>query len=120
MQQNVSSALRFNAGRSACARSLYGDAHSVLIKCYNLCNIFLDMEDAMTALKITSVGNSAGVLLPKELLAKLRVEKGDILHVIETENGIELTPYDPEFDAQMAVAEDIMREDRDILRKLAK
>jgi putative addiction module antidote len=64
--------------------------------------------------------NSAGVLLPKELLAKLRVEKGDMLHVIETENGIELTPYDPEFDAQMAVAEDIMREDRDILRKLAK
>ena len=74
----------------------------------------------MTALKITSVGNSAGVLLPKELLTKLRVDKGDVLHVIETENGIELTPYDPEFDAQMAVAEDIMREDRDILRKLAK
>ena len=74
----------------------------------------------MTALKITSVGNSAGVLLPKELLAKLRVDKGDVLHVIETENGIELTPYDPEFDMQMAVAEDIMREDRDILRKLAK
>ena len=57
----------------------------------------------MTALKITSVGNSAGVLLPKELLTKLRVDKGDVLHVIETENGIELTPYDPEFDAQMAV-----------------
>jgi putative addiction module antidote len=74
----------------------------------------------MTALKITSVGNSAGVLLPKELWAKLRVGKGDVLLVIETENGIELTPYDPEFDMQMAVAEDIMREDRDILRKLAK
>ena len=74
----------------------------------------------MTALKITSVGNSAGVLSPKELLAKLRVEKGDMLHVIETENGIELTPYAPEFDAQKAVAEDIMREDCDILRKLAK
>ena len=74
----------------------------------------------MTALKITSVGNSAGVLLPKELLAKLRVEKGDMLHVIETENGIELTPYDPEFEAQMGVAEDIMREDRELLRMLAK
>ena len=74
----------------------------------------------MTALKITSVGNSAGVLLPKELLAKLRVNKGDVVDVIETENGIELTPYDPEFDTQMAVAEDIMREDSDILRKLAK
>ena len=74
----------------------------------------------MTALKITSVGNSAGVLLPKEILTKLRVGKGDLLYVIETENGIELTPYDPAFGAQMAAAEDIMREDRDILRKLAK
>lgn len=74
----------------------------------------------MTALKITSVGNSAGILLPKELLAKLRVDKGDLLHVIETENGIELTAYDPTFDAQMALAEEIMREDRDVLRRLAK
>lgn len=65
----------------------------------------------MTVLKITSVGNSAGVLSPKELLAKLRAVKGDVLHVIETENGIEPTPYDPEFDMQMAVAEGIMRED---------
>ena len=74
----------------------------------------------MTALKITSVGNSAGILLPKELLAKLRVDRGDLLHVIETENGIELTAYDPTFDAQMALAEEIMREDRDVLRRLAK
>jgi putative addiction module antidote len=78
------------------------------------------MEDAMAALKIISIGNSAGVLLPTELLAKLRVEKDDMLHVIETENGIELTPYDSEIDAQLAIAEDIMREDRDIFRKLAK
>ena len=42
------------------------------------------------------------------------------LHVIETENGIELTPYDPAFEVQLAIAEEIMREDRDILRKLAK
>ena len=77
-------------------------------------------RNLMTALKITSVANSAGVLLPKEIWPKLRVDKGDVLNVIETENGIQLTPYDPEFDAQMAVAEYIMREDRDILRKLAK
>jgi putative addiction module antidote len=74
----------------------------------------------MIALKIMAVGNSVGVLLPRELLAKLRVEKGDLLHVIGTENGIELTPYDPVFDEQMALAEGIMREDRDVLRKLAK
>ena len=46
------------------------------------------------------------------ILTKLRVDKGGVLHVIETENGIEFTPYDPEFDAQMAIAEDIIREDR--------
>ena len=43
-----------------------------------------------------------------------------MLHVIETENGIELTTYDSEFDAQLAIAEDIMREDRGIFRKLVK
>jgi len=92
------------------------------IKCVTtyVIHFYQNWKNSMTVLKITSVGNSAGVLLPKELLTKLRVDKGDVLHVIETENGIELTPYDPEFDAQMAVAEDIMREDRDILRKLAK
>ena len=56
----------------------------------------------------------------RHLSIKLRVDKGDVLHVIETENGIELTPYNPEFDAQMAVAEDIMHENRDLLRRLAK
>ena len=53
----------------------------------------------MTALKIQSVGNSAGVILPKKFFTKLRVDEGDVLHVIETENGIELTPYDRDFDA---------------------
>ena len=74
----------------------------------------------MTTLKITSIGNAAGVLLPKEILTKLQVNKGDVLHVIETEHCIELTPYDPEFDVQMAVAEEIMHENRDLLRRLAK
>ena len=74
----------------------------------------------MTAVKITAVGNSAGVLRSKDILAKLRVDKGDLLHVVETTNGIELTPYDPDFETQMSLAEGIMREDRDILRKLAK
>ncbi|MBP6457573.1 MAG: AbrB/MazE/SpoVT family DNA-binding domain-containing protein, partial [Pseudoxanthomonas sp.] len=48
-------------------------------------------------LKITTVGNSAGVILPKELLARLRLEKGDELHALETPDGIRLTKYDPEF-----------------------
>ena len=70
-------------------------------------------------LKITTIGNSVGVVLPREILARLRVEKGDTLYAIETPNGIELTAYDEEFAEDMAVAERVMREDRDVLRKLA-
>ncbi|GAA0705851.1 AbrB/MazE/SpoVT family DNA-binding domain-containing protein [Dokdonella soli] len=70
-------------------------------------------------LKITTVGNSAGVVLPKELLAKLRVEKGDTLYVTELADGIKLASYDPEFAAQMDAAEKVMRRRRTLLRKLA-
>jgi len=70
-------------------------------------------------LKITTVGSSVGIVLPKAILERLRVEKGDTLYVHETPNGIELTPYDPEFAEDMAVAEKVMRENRDLLRKLA-
>ena len=70
-------------------------------------------------LKVTTVGSSAGVVLPKELLEKLRVGKGDTLYVLETPNGVELSPYDPEFASQMEQAEALMREDRDALRRLA-
>ena len=70
-------------------------------------------------LKLTAIGNSAGVILPKELLARLRLEKGDELFALETPGGIVLTTYDPELAAQMEVAERIMREDRLVLHKLA-
>ena len=70
-------------------------------------------------LKITAIGNSAGVILPKELLARLRVDKGDELHALETPDGIRLTTYDPVLASQMEVAEQVMREHRDLLRKLA-
>jgi putative addiction module antidote len=73
----------------------------------------------MTTLKLTTIGNSTGVVLPKEILQRLRVERGDTLYVVETPNGVELTPYNPDFAAQMEVAERVMREDRDVLRKLA-
>jgi len=72
------------------------------------------------SLKITRIGNSAGVILPKELLAQLRVGPGDMLYVSETPGGVRLTAADPDFEARMALAEQIMREDRDILRVLAK
>jgi putative addiction module antidote len=70
-------------------------------------------------LKITQIGNSVGVILPKEVLAKLRVEKGDTLTVTETPGGVAMSAYDDEFALQMELAEKIMREDRDVLRKLA-
>lgn len=60
-----------------------------------------------------------GVILPKEILERLRVTRGDSLYVIETKNGIELTSYNPEFASQVEVAERVMREDRDALKKLA-
>lgn len=69
-------------------------------------------------LKITAIGNSSGVILPREIMERLRVEKGDTVYAIETPNGIELTPFNPQFGKQMEVAERVMREDRDVLRKL--
>lgn len=74
----------------------------------------------MIPLKLTTVGNSVGVILPKEVLARLRVEKGDALYLTESPDGFRITAYDPEFEEQMKQAEAIMREDRDVLRVLAK
>ncbi|MCP3042323.1 MULTISPECIES: AbrB/MazE/SpoVT family DNA-binding domain-containing protein [Xanthomonas] len=71
-------------------------------------------------LKITAIGNSAGIILPKELLARLRLGKGDELYALETPDGIKLTAFDPTLAAQMDVAEQVMREDRQVLNKLAK
>lgn len=70
-------------------------------------------------LKITTIGNSNGVILPKELLTRLRLEKGDELFAIETPDGVRLTNYDPSLAAQMEVAEQVMRKRRNLLHKLA-
>ena len=69
--------------------------------------------------KITTVGSSVGVVLPKEILSKLRVEKGDSLYITETPDGVQLTPYDEEFDRQIEIGKKVMRNYRDALRKLA-
>ncbi|MEA3029801.1 MAG: hypothetical protein QOG13_1126 [Sphingomonadales bacterium] len=71
-------------------------------------------------LKITKIGNSVGIVLPKELLARLRVGQGDTLYASEAPDGVRLTASDPDFEEKMALAERILREDRDILRALAK
>ena len=79
------------------------------------------MELIMITLKVTTVGSSAGVVLPKEALAKLNVAKGDTLYLTDAPDGsMRITPQDPEFARQMEVAEKIMRRDRDFLAALAK
>ncbi len=74
----------------------------------------------MTALKLTQIGNSVGVILPKEVLARLKLEKGDTVFVTEVPNGLTLSLYNEEFDRQMLIARQIMKEHRDVLRELAK
>lgn len=71
------------------------------------------------SLKIMKIGNSAGVILSKDMLEKLHAKQGDTLFAVQTSKGIELSAYDPKFARQMEVAERVMREDRDVLRKLA-
>ncbi|HQW81112.1 MAG: AbrB/MazE/SpoVT family DNA-binding domain-containing protein [Rhodanobacteraceae bacterium] len=75
---------------------------------------------AIAALTIRAIGNSSGVVLPKELLELLNVKQGDKLFVMRTPEGIALKPYDEDFAEQMDLAREIMREDRNILRELAK
>jgi putative addiction module antidote len=74
----------------------------------------------MTSLKVTKVGNSLGVVLPKEVVVALRVNAGDQLFVTEVPGGFHLSSYDPEFAEQLTVAREVMRERRDALRELAK
>ncbi|TAM37938.1 MAG: AbrB/MazE/SpoVT family DNA-binding domain-containing protein [Burkholderiaceae bacterium] len=75
----------------------------------------------MSALKLTQIGNSVGVILPKEVLARLRLAKGDTVFVTEAANGgVMLTPYDPELEEQLELGREFMREFRDTFRQLAK
>lgn len=75
----------------------------------------------MIDLKVRKVGNSLGVVLPKEILGRLHLQDGDRLFLIETpEGGYRLTPYDPEFEEQMKLAEEGMARYRNTLRALAK
>ncbi len=71
-------------------------------------------------LKVIKIGNSMGVVLPKELLKKLGAEAGDYVAATPVGNGIELTPHRPDFEAQMAVARDVMERRKLALRELAK
>lgn len=78
------------------------------------------MADGIVKLKVTTVGSSAGIVLPKDVLARLRVGKGDTLFLTESPEGFRITAYDPEFEKQMTHARKFMRKHRDALRELAK
>lgn len=71
-------------------------------------------------LKIVKIGNSAGVILPRDVLARLRVEIGETLSVADTDAGVELRPFEPGFEAQMEAARAVMARRKRALRELAK
>jgi putative addiction module antidote len=74
----------------------------------------------MTPLKLTQIGNSLGVILPKEIIAKLRVEKGDEIYWSDAPGGGRITATNPEFAEQMKIARAIMKKRRNALHELAK
>ncbi|VAX17349.1 hypothetical protein MNBD_NITROSPINAE03-1698 [hydrothermal vent metagenome] len=74
----------------------------------------------MLKLKVTTVGNSAGIVIPREAMARLRIEKGDTLCLTETPDGYEMSPFDPEFDEEMAAVRLLSKKYRNALRRLAK
>ena len=75
----------------------------------------------MYTFKLTTVGSSEGFIVPKDARDKLNIQKGDTLYLTDApDGGLRITPYSPEFARQMTLAEQIMREDREILRVLAK
>lgn len=74
----------------------------------------------MVALKLRAIGNSVGAVLPKDALSRMHVEAGDTLYLTEAPGGYRLTPYEPDFEAQMTAARKIMKKRRNVLRQLAK
>ena len=77
------------------------------------------LEKIASTAKILTIGSSAGIVLTKEVLAHLKVQKGDNLYISDTPDGIKLTPYDPSFAEEMEAGRKVMRKHRDVLRKLA-
>jgi putative addiction module antidote len=74
----------------------------------------------MQALKLTQIGNSVGLILPKEVLARLKLEKGDKVYLTDAPGGVTLTPHDPTFEEQLELGREFMREYRDTFHALAK
>lgn len=73
----------------------------------------------MHVAKITTLGNSLGIVLSREILARLRVDKGDLLYLVESPLGFEIMPYEPQFIGQFQHAEQLMRAQRNALKVLS-
>jgi putative addiction module antidote len=73
----------------------------------------------MAVLRLVQIGNSLGVVLPKELLARLKLAKGDTIFVSDAPGGVLLSPYDPEFERHATTLRAIARRRRNALRELA-
>ena len=72
-----------------------------------------------TVTKIVAIGNSSGIILPKETLARMNVKKGDRVYLSEVAGNLQISPYDEEFAAKMEVADKVIRRYRDAFKKLA-
>jgi putative addiction module antidote len=89
-------------------------------KCRSITSVITSTETTMFALKLTQIGNSVGIVLPKEALAMLHVDKGDTVYLVESPEGFSMTPYDPEVARQVEAGREFMREFRDTFHELAK
>ncbi len=87
---------------------------------YSPSGIVAEGEGIMAELKLTTIGNSVGMILPREMLVRLGLQKGDTLFVSETPDGFTVSVSDPEFEAQMELARGLMKKWRNVLRELAK
>ncbi len=74
----------------------------------------------MQTLKLTQIGNSVGVVLPKEVLARLKLQKGDSVFLTDIVNGVLLSPYDPVIEEELNAGQEFMKSYRDAFRALAK
>lgn len=74
----------------------------------------------MATLKLRAIGNSVGVVLPKELLARLNLAEGDSLQVVESQEGLLLTVVPQETEAQLDLGREMMRKYRETFAALAK
>lgn len=74
----------------------------------------------MTTLKLTKIGNSVGAVFPKDVLTRMNVGAGDVVYLTDSPDGVRVTPYNPDFERQMAAAEKVMKKRRLALRKLSR